>query len=94
MIREYQTDDLHACVDLLIKAYGGDPDERGREMWGFSAVNFAKIAESMGCRGIRVEKPDELPGALSEALSAKGPVVIDAVTDHRAFAQKTWTGGS
>ena len=25
MIREYQTDDLHACVDLLIKAYGGDP---------------------------------------------------------------------
>jgi acetolactate synthase-1/2/3 large subunit len=83
---------LNQEIPHFDKAYGGDPEERGREMWGFSAVNFAKIAESMGCRGIRVEKPAELSGALNEALNAKGPVVIDAVTDHRAFAQKTWTG--
>ncbi len=73
-------------------AYGGDPQERGREMWGFSKANFAKIAEAMGCRGIRVEKPNELQSALKEALAAKAPVVLDVVTDHRAFAQKTWTG--
>ena len=83
---------LNQEIPHFDKAYGGDPEERGREMWGFSAVNFAKIAESMGCRGIRVEKPAQLSGALEEALKAKGPVVIDAVTDHRAFAQKTWTG--
>ncbi|MGZ9067671.1 MAG: thiamine pyrophosphate-binding protein, partial [Burkholderiales bacterium] len=83
---------LNQEIPHFDKAYGGDPQERGREMWGFSAVNFAKIAESMGCRGIRVEKPAELAGALDEAMRAKGPVVIDAVTDHRAFAQKTWTG--
>jgi acetolactate synthase I/II/III large subunit len=72
-------------------AYGGDPQERGREMWGFSKANFAKIAEAMGCRGIRVEKPDALQPALKEALAAKAPVVLDVVTDHRAFAQKTVT---
>jgi acetolactate synthase I/II/III large subunit len=73
-------------------AYGGDPQERGREMWGFSKANFAKIADAMGCRGIRVENPVELAPALKEALAANVPVVIDAVTNHRAFAQKTWTG--
>jgi acetolactate synthase-1/2/3 large subunit len=59
-------------------------------MWGFSKANFAKIAEAMGCRGMRVEKPGELQPALKEALAANAPVVIDAVTDHRAFAQKTF----
>jgi acetolactate synthase-1/2/3 large subunit len=73
-------------------AYGGDPQERGREMWGFSKANFAKIAEAMGCRGMRVEKPGELQAALKEAVAANAPVVIDAVTDERAFAQKTWIG--
>ena len=77
-----------------LRTYGVDPLERGREMWGFSKVSFAKIAESMGCRGIRVEKPAELAPALQEALNARGPVVIDAVPDDRAFAQKTWTGAA
>ena len=83
---------LNQEIPHFDKAYGGDPQERGREMWGFSTVSFAKIAESMGCRGIRVEKPSELAAALKDGLASKGPVVIDAVTDHRAFAQKTWTG--
>ena len=63
-------------------------------MWGFSEVNFAKVAESLGCVGIRVENPAELPRAFERAFAARRPVVIDAVTDHRAFAQKTWTGGA
>ena len=39
-----------------------------------------------------LEKPGDLEPALKEALNTRGPVVIDAVTDHRAFAQRTWTG--
>ena len=85
---------LNQEIPHFDKAYGTDPQERGREMWGFSKVSFAKIAESLGCRGIRVETPAELAPALQEALSTKGPVVIDAVTDHRAFAQRTWTGAA
>ena len=83
---------LNQEIPHFDKAYGGDPQERGREMWGFSKVNFAKIAESMGCRGIRAETPADLARALNEAVKARAPVVVDAVTDHRAFAQKTWTG--
>lgn len=83
---------LNQEIPHFDKAYGGDPDERGREMWGFSKMNFAKVAEAFGCVGIRVEKPAELPRALEQALAARRPVVIDAVTDHRAFSQKTWTG--
>jgi len=85
---------LNQEIPHFDKAYGGDPDERGREMWGFSEVNFAKVAESLGCVGIRVENPAELPRAFERAFAARRPVVIDAVTDHRAFAQKTWTGGA
>jgi acetolactate synthase-1/2/3 large subunit len=85
---------LNQEIPHFDKAYGGDPDERGREMWGFGNVNFAKVAESLNCVGMRVEKPVDLPRALEQALAARRPVVIDAVTDHRAFSQKTWTGGT
>jgi len=37
---------------------------------------------------------DEAIADLEQALAAGRPVVIDAVTDHRAFSQKTWTGGA
>ena len=33
-------------------------------MWGFSTVNFANVAESLGCVGLRVEKPAEVGPAL------------------------------
>jgi acetolactate synthase-1/2/3 large subunit len=83
---------LNQEIPHFDKAYGGDPDERGREMWGFTQVNFAKVAESLGCMGMRVERPDEVGPAIGKALGAKRPVVIDVVTDHRAFSPKTWTG--
>ena len=37
------------------------------------SVNFAKVAESMGCVGFRVEKPAEIKGALDKALAAASP---------------------
>lgn len=73
-------------------AYGGKQPERAREMWGFNDVNFANVAESFGCLGIRVENPDHLPAALERALAAGRPVVIDTVTDCAAFAAEAWTG--
>jgi acetolactate synthase-1/2/3 large subunit len=43
-------------------------------------TNYAKVAEAMGCIGIRVERPDDLAGALNRGLVNKGvPTVIDAV---------------
>ena len=44
-------------------------------------MNYAGIAESMGCKGIRVEAPEQLGAALRSALEPTGvPTVVDVVT--------------
>src|SRR3954462_9200453 len=68
------------------RVYGGTQTEQAREMWTFSKVNFARIAEDMGAVGIRVEKPAELGPAIQQALKANRPVIIDVVTDIDALA--------
>jgi acetolactate synthase-1/2/3 large subunit len=43
-------------------------------------TNYAAAAEALGCRGLRVERPDQLAGALQAALHETGrPVVLDVV---------------
>ncbi|MCY1138222.1 thiamine pyrophosphate-requiring protein [Actinoplanes sp. Pm04-4] len=44
-------------------------------------VPYAKYAEVLGLRGLRVESPEEMDAAWATALSADRPVVIDARTD-------------
>jgi pyruvate dehydrogenase (quinone) len=43
--------------------------------------HFARYAELLGLVGIRVDKPEQIGPAWEEALSAKRPVVIEAMTD-------------
>ena len=68
------------------RAYGGVQTEQAHELWHFTKVNFAKIAEEMGAVGIRVEDPGEIKGALEKALKMDLPVIIDVVTDIDALA--------
>ena len=68
------------------RAYGGTQSEQAREMWTFSNVDFARIAEEMGALGIRVEKAAEIGPAIEKALQARRPVIIDVVTDIDALA--------
>jgi pyruvate dehydrogenase (quinone) len=42
---------------------------------------YARYAELVGLRGIRVDSPDQVAAAWEEALSADGPVLLEAVTD-------------
>jgi pyruvate dehydrogenase (quinone) len=42
--------------------------------------NFAAMAQAMGIKGVRVEQPRELEGALAAALRHDGPALIDVVT--------------
>jgi acetolactate synthase-1/2/3 large subunit len=42
-------------------------------------TNYARVAEALGCTGIRVERPEEVGPALERAMRTKGPVVIDVV---------------
>ncbi len=66
-------------------AHGGR-DQGSDDLWVFEDVNFAEVAKSMGCMGIRVEDPTEIRPALERAVAAEGPVVVDVVSDIDAMA--------
>lgn len=77
------------CMIPVERVYDGRPGNPG-DLTCFTNVNFARIAEEMGCCGIRVERPEEIGPALDRALSAGGPVVVDVVTDPRPRAPVPW----
>ena len=81
---------LGQCAGSIRKLYkdrSGNPEE----MCGFSNVNFARVAEEMGCLGIRVERPGEIGEALRKALTADRPAVVDVFTDVNCPAPEPWS---
>jgi acetolactate synthase-1/2/3 large subunit len=68
------------------RAYGGEQTQKARELWTYSMVDFAKVANDIGALGIRVEKASDFAGALEKALASKRPALIDVVTDIEAIA--------
>jgi acetolactate synthase I/II/III large subunit len=68
------------------RVYGGRQTEQALELWTYTKVNFARIAEEMGAIGIRVEKASDFAPALHHAYAADRPVIIDVVTDIDALA--------
>ena len=70
--------------------YGGQTSGSD-ELWMLSDVDFAKVAETMGCFGIRVEQPSELQGALEQAFASGKPAVVDVVTDIAGIAPRAWS---
>ena len=68
------------------RAYGGEPTVKSRELWTYSPMNFARLAEDMGALGIRVERASDIAAAFKRALAADRPVVIDVVSDIEELA--------
>jgi acetolactate synthase-1/2/3 large subunit len=54
------------------------------------SVNFAKVADSMGCVGFRVEKPADMRQALDKALAAGRPAVVEVLSDVAIRAKRGW----
>lgn len=52
--------------------------EMGAELVG-PEINFARIAETFGIFGQRVEQPDAIEAALKRALEQNGPALVDVV---------------
>jgi len=50
----------------------------------FNEVDFVKVAEGMGGKGLAVYHPDEIRDALDEAHKMGGPVVVDVKVDPDA----------
>jgi acetolactate synthase-1/2/3 large subunit len=59
-----------------------------------SNVDFARLAESMGAFGARVEKEEQIEPALRSALSSGRPAVIDFVLEEPANVYPMVTGAS
>ena len=77
------------------RAMEGDPRyDASQELPDFP---YARYAELIGLKGIRVDDPDRLGAAWDEALAADRPVVLEAITDpdvpplppHITFEQAT-----
>lgn len=47
-------------------------------------IDFAKVAEGLGCTGYCVETPDALAETLKQALDLGSPVVVEVMTDPAA----------
>jgi acetolactate synthase-1/2/3 large subunit len=54
------------------------------------SVNLAKVADSMGCRGFRVEKPAEIRQALEKAIACGKPALVEVVSDVAVRAKRGW----
>ena len=48
--------------------------------------DFAAVAEAIGLRGIRVERPGEVDAAVAEAMAHDGPVLLDVLTNPDEIA--------
>jgi acetolactate synthase I/II/III large subunit len=49
------------------------------ELWN---PDFAKMAEAMGARGVRIEQPGDFAGAFEAALKSETPTVLDVIINR------------
>ncbi|HBY99122.1 MAG: thiamine pyrophosphate-binding protein [Ardenticatenaceae bacterium] len=76
-------------IDDIERMYGDRPGNP-EELYRFEPVSFAQVAQDMGCRGIRVEHPDEIGGAIRQALTDERPVVVEVMTGLQYRAPEPW----
>jgi acetolactate synthase-1/2/3 large subunit len=74
-----------------VRRISGNRPGRGEELVRFGPTDFTAVARSFGVRGIRVEQPQDIAPALSQALAANEPVLVDVVTDIEPRAPEPWT---
>lgn len=58
----------------------------------FTPTDFSQIASAFGCRGLRVEKAQDIGPTLKEAIRAEEPTVVDVVTSHKESILKIING--
>lgn len=73
-------------INAIYTDRSGNPEE----LYRFSPVNFARIAQELGCNGVRVEHPDEIRPALEQGLESDRPTVIEVLTGLHYRATEAW----
>jgi acetolactate synthase-1/2/3 large subunit len=51
-----------------------------------SNPDFARLAESFGAKGWRLENPEDVPSVVQTAMDSEGTVVVDVMIDDKAPA--------
>jgi acetolactate synthase-1/2/3 large subunit len=73
-----------AQSDSNIKKLLPEKSDMIYDMHLFRNTNFAKIAQEMGCAGVRVEQPADIRAAFTAALAEDRTTVVDIVSDPAA----------
>jgi acetolactate synthase-1/2/3 large subunit len=81
---------LNQEIYTVKSAYEGRVSDRDGEIWKFSDVNLARVAESLGGKGFRVEQPCDIGPAIEQALACGAPAVVEVMTDIDALAPLAW----
>jgi acetolactate synthase-1/2/3 large subunit len=81
----------NASLNQVVAAYGAELTSYWRDIAAFRDTDFSQVAAAFGCVGMRVSTGAELREALAHGLSLDRPVVIDAVTDPRAWPATAWS---
>jgi acetolactate synthase-1/2/3 large subunit len=68
----------------------GDRPGHPEDLYRFEPVNFARVAQEIGCVGLRVEHPAELGPALRQALAADRPTIVEVMTGLQYRAPDPW----
>lgn len=74
----------------LTTAYGSRDKSNIAECYAYSDTDFARVAQSFGCFGVTVDKPQDFRRAFEAALASDLPAVIDVKTEFAAQAQMAW----
>jgi thiamine pyrophosphate-dependent acetolactate synthase large subunit-like protein len=74
-----------------VRRAAGNRPARGEALCRFGPTDFARIAQSFGLKGIRVERPADIAPALNEAIGAGETVLVDVVTDIEPRAPEPWS---
>jgi acetolactate synthase-1/2/3 large subunit len=72
------------------RIYGGQTSGSD-ELWHLLDVDFGKVAQSIGCFGIRVEESGQIQSALEQAFASGKPAVVDVATDIDGIAPLAWS---
>jgi acetolactate synthase-1/2/3 large subunit len=78
------------AVMVVNNNYSGGVSETSRFD---ETVNLAKVAEGLGCVGIRVDKAAEIQPALDKALASGRPAVVEVLSEFGARAKRGWAPG-
>ena len=85
MVRQWQTLFYGERYSNTVLHDGPANDGRGPSA-GTRIPDFVKLAEAMGCYGLRCERPEDLDAVIQQAMAIKdGPVVIDFIVHQDAM---------